>query len=362
MFHSNVNSSIQSISIYSVSSPLSTIHYPLYSAQFSFPLVFPFTFILYKNVPQKIFNSVLLAQLLSWVPFLHLCVTIYCYCSLHFHVSLYFNCMSFSSSLCWGASMFSPPLLTPLNFKVPNLNHTIQFQWHISPSTMYIHFSSLTPLYVSKHFFAPIFSAFDCLCTSLHLIYVIWHSSLNSLPFLLNQIHSSPVLCTSSLQALLPKLSISDFLSSTHNNILTADCSSDSESGVVISTIFCPTKTAPTICDYTFIFLNKVYFKMVLYLYLHLHLRCNDLHPCFTIQVWDSRSAWQWRLMLWSAGLWHLVAWYMNIDIISTALLQCSGQKCFLKTHYSENTSNCSHLRSVTSLGQTTTVRVSNVV
>jgi hypothetical protein len=32
-----------------------------------------------------------------------------------------------------GASMFFPPLLIPLNFKVPNLNHNIPFQWYVLP-------------------------------------------------------------------------------------------------------------------------------------------------------------------------------------------------------------------------------------
>jgi hypothetical protein len=88
-----------------------------------------------------------------------------------------------------------------------------------------------------------------------------------------------------------------------------------------MSTTFYPNKTAPIIYDCMFLILNKVYFNMVLYLYLHLHIGCNDLHPNFKIHVWDSSSAWQCRLMLWSSGLWHHSAWYMNINIISVAFL-----------------------------------------
>jgi len=149
---------------------------------------------------------------------------------------------------------------------------------------MHIHLSSFTPLYVSKYFFVPIFSPLDCLCTSLHLVLIIWHTVVNSLPCLLNQMHSSPVLCSSSLQDLLPNFPITHFLSATHN-ILITDCNSDSQSAVVMSTTFYPTKIAPTIYDCMFLFFNKVYFNMVLYLYLHLHIRCNDLQPDFKIHV-----------------------------------------------------------------------------
>ena len=90
---------------------------------------------------------------------------------------------------------------------------------------MYIHFSSFTSLYVSKYFFAPIFSALDCLCTSLYLVLIIWLTAINSLPCLRNQLHSSPVLCSSSLQDFLSNFPISDFLSATRNIlILVVDC------------------------------------------------------------------------------------------------------------------------------------------
>jgi len=66
---------------------------------------------------------------------------------------------------------------------------------------------------------------------------IIWHTVLSSFPCLLNQMHSSPVLCSSSLHDFLPNFAISDFLSATHN-ILIADCNSDSQSAVVMSTTF----------------------------------------------------------------------------------------------------------------------------
>jgi len=96
---------------------------------------------------------------------------------------------------------------------------------------MYIQFSSFTSLYTHKYFFAPIFSPLDCFCTSLHIVLIIWHTALYSFPYLLNQMYSIPVLCSSSLQ---------DFPSAIQN-VLIVDCNNDSQSAVVMSTFY-PTK------------------------------------------------------------------------------------------------------------------------
>ena len=136
------------------------------------------------------------------------------------------------------------------------------------------------------------------------------------------------------------------------------DCNSEPQSAVVMSTTFYPTKTAPTIYDCMFLILNKVYFNMVLYLYLHfayVAMTCiQTLKFMYEIQVLHGSADTCCGLLGYDTiqpGTWISTSSQRNTQF------QCSGQKCFLKTHYSENISKHSHLRSVAFLCQITTVR-----
>jgi len=97
---------------------------------------------------------------------------------------------------------------------------------------------------------------------------------------------------------------------------------------------------------------------MVLYLYLHfayVAMTCiQTLKFMYEIQVLHGSADTCCGLLGYDTiqpGTWISTSSQRNTQF------QCSGQKCFLKTHYSENISKHSHLRSVAFLCQITTVR-----
>jgi len=127
MFYSNVNSSIQKVFLFIVF----PLPHPLNGAQF-----ISLGFLIYIYFVQKfaktIFNSVILTQL---IVFLSAISSFTCNHLLLKKLFPPFPCLFTFQQYMYvilffilEASMFSPPLLIPLNFKVPSLNHNIPFQ------------------------------------------------------------------------------------------------------------------------------------------------------------------------------------------------------------------------------------------
>lgn len=129
MFYSTVNSSTKKVFLFIVF----CAPHPLNGAQF-ISLVFLIYIYFVQKSAKTIFNSVILTQLIVFLSAISsfmcnhlLSKKIVPSISMPLYIStVYIYVILFFFML--GASMFFPPLLIPLNFKVPNLNHNIPFQ------------------------------------------------------------------------------------------------------------------------------------------------------------------------------------------------------------------------------------------
>jgi len=157
MFDFTANSSIQKVFLFIVFS----LPHPLNDAQF-ISLGFLIYIYFVHKFAKTIFNSIILAQLNVFLSAIssfmcnHLllkelfppfpCLFIF---QQYMYVILFF--------FMFGASMFSPPLFIPLNFKVPNLNHNypisvIRITTHNVHTLLFFHISVCKQVFLCSYF------------------------------------------------------------------------------------------------------------------------------------------------------------------------------------------------------------------
>jgi hypothetical protein len=116
-------------------------------------------------------------------------------CNFHFCASLHFSNIQTTllSSPHIGHLTLSSPLLLPLNFHVPNINH--DNQGLLCELHCYIYFSlshsCLMFQYKARYTFFSNFSF--CLWAILHLVLIVWHAFFNSFPSVSNRMHPRPI-------------------------------------------------------------------------------------------------------------------------------------------------------------------------